>query len=463
MRRSRSAAGSGGLTRKAARALGLFAAFAALFFCAPSNAAVFYPEAFTLANGLQVVVVQNRLSQAVSHMVWYKAGSADEDPGRSGLAHYLEHMMFRGTAAVPPGGFSRIIAAQGGNDNAFTSRDFTAYYANVAADRLPLVMQMEADRMQKLRITPDVAEPELNVVLSERQQRIDNKPEGLFAERMQAALFPGHPYGIPVIGHAAEIAAITPAMAQDFYRRHYAPNNAVVVISGNVDMNEVMRLAAGTYGRVPPRGVFPRRDLPAVGEPREKRVLMTDARVRQPYVTLRAAAPSYATGKGREAYAYEVLQEILDGGEVGVLYRELVVRQRLASAISVSYDPQVRGPSVFAITAMPQPGIGAHEVEKGVRDVLGDLARKGAAPKETERAKTRLARRAVFARDSLMTPGYVFGQGLVTGQTIEDIETWPQRIERVSASDVTRALRALNASRNRVTGMLLPGPEDEKR
>ena len=176
----------------------------------PVRAAVFYPESFTLDNGLQVVVVQNRLSPAVAQMVWYKVGSADEDKGRSGLAHYLEHLMFRGTATMEPGAFSKIIAAQGGRDNAFTSYDYTAYHEIVAADRLEKIMAMEADRMRNLRITPATATPELGVVLNERHQRTDNNPEGKFVERMRQALFPDHPYGVPVIGWRKELERMTP-------------------------------------------------------------------------------------------------------------------------------------------------------------------------------------------------------------------------------------------------------------
>ncbi len=424
----------------------------------PTHAAVFHPQTFTLANGLQVVVVQNRLSPAVSHMVWYKAGAADEDPGRSGLAHFLEHMMFRGTDNIPPGAFSRIIAEQGGNDNAFTSYDYTAYYVNVAADRLPMVMQMEADRMQNLRLTPEVAAPELSVVLSERQQRTDNKPEGKFNEKTRAALFPDHPYGRPIIGHQAEVEKITADEALGFYKHHYAPNNAVVIISGNVELNEVMRLAAGTYGRLPPRDVPKREALPKPIEPRQKLVIMTDDRVRQPYMALHTVMPSYATAKGNEAYALEVLDEVLAGGEVGLLYRDLVVKQRIASAVDISYDPQERGSSAFAIAAVPQPGRGIHEIQKALADSLYGLAKKGVSAKEVEAAKGRLKRLAVFARDSLTAPGHVFGQALTAGQTVADVEAWPERIGRVTANDVNAALRDLVASRYRVTGMLLPGP-----
>ncbi len=216
-----------------------------------ARAAVFYPTSFTLANGLQIIVVPNHLAPAVTQMVWYKVGSADEHSGKTGLAHYLEHLMFRGTDNVAPGEFSKMIALQGGNDNAFTSYDYTSFHETVAADRLPMIMQMEADRMQNLRITPETATPELSVVLDERQQRTDNNPEGKFGEKTRHLLMPHYPYGVPVIGWKNEIEKLTASDAQSFYARHYAPNNAVVVISGDVMPDEVMRLAASIYGQVP--------------------------------------------------------------------------------------------------------------------------------------------------------------------------------------------------------------------
>ena len=202
-----------------------------------------------------MIVVPNHLAPVVTQMVWYKVGSSDEVPGKTGLAHYLEHLMFRGTDNVAPGDFSKMIAAQGGNDNAFTSYDYTAFFETVAVDRLPMIMSMEADRMQHLRILPETATPELSVVLDERQQRTDNNPQGRFTEKTRHLLMPHHPYGIPVIGWKNEIEKFTAADARQFYERHYAPNNAVVIISGDVTPEDVMRLAASIYGAVPKRDV----------------------------------------------------------------------------------------------------------------------------------------------------------------------------------------------------------------
>jgi zinc protease len=440
------------------RARGLLIALAVLLLPCAASAGVFYPESFTLDNGLQIVVVPNHLAPAVTQMVWYKVGSTDEVAGKTGLAHYLEHLMFRGTATVAPGDFSKRIAAQGGNDNAFTSYDYTAFYETVASDRLPMIMQLEADRMQNLRITPAVATPELRVVLDERQQRTDNDPHGRFEERLNRLLLPQQPYGVPVIGWKPEIEKLTAADADDFYKKHYAPNNAVVVITGDVDLDEVKKLAAETYGRVPKREVAMRASLPTAGDPAMPRLVVTDAGVEQPQFEWHAIVPSYSTQKDHEAYAFEVLAEVLDGGQVGALYRDLVTAQSLASGIDTYYDPDARGETTFSIAVVPQPGKDAAALEPALRDELQKLAHTGLDAKSIDDAKKRLQRVAVFARDSLMTAGYAFGSALATGHTVADVEAWPDRIAAVTPAEVNDALKYLVADPHAIAGLLLPDP-----
>lgn len=421
-----------------------------------ARAGVFYPETFTLANGLQIVVVPNHLAPAVTQMVWYKVGSADEKPGETGLAHYLEHLMFRGTATIAPGEFSKRIAAQGGNDNAFTSYDYTAFHETVAADRLAMAMQMEADRMQNLQIQPKTATPELSVVLNERQQRTDNNPEGRFEEKLRHALMPGYPYGTPVIGWKPDIEKLNAAEANEFYHHHYAPNNAVVVISGDVTVDEVKRLAADSFGKIPQHDVPPRAVFPALKNPSETRVEMIDAGVEQPQLQLDTVMPSYSTQKEHEAYALEVLAEALDGGQVGLLYRDLIAGQGIASGTSTNYDPDARGDAVFTVAVVPQPGKDAKALEKALHEELKKLAQQGIDAKDIEAAKKRLTREAVFARDSLVAPGYVYGEAITTGHTVDDVEAWPDRISAVTPDQVNAGLRALANNPHAVTGLLLP-------
>jgi zinc protease len=426
------------------------------FFSSCARAAVFYPTDFTLSNGLQVVVVPNHLAPVVTQMVWYKVGATDEEPGRNGLAHYLEHLMFRGTKTIPPDEFSRIVAAQGGEDNAFTSYDYTAFYEEVASDRLPMIMQMEADRMAKLRITPDTAIPELKVVLDERQQRTDNDPQGRFVEKLDNKYQPHYPYGRPVIGWKHEIEKLNTVDAERFYNAHYAPNNAVVIISGDVRVEDVMRLAAATYGRLPRRDVAARLPVPAPSLPATHDFSMTDAGVDQPEIIWRLGAPSYSSQTHDEAYAYEVLAEALDGGEIGLLYRRLVSRQGIASGVETSYDPDARGVTSFTIGATPAPGKPAKLVAHALRTMVSDLAAEGLSAEDVDSAKKRLKRSAIFAREGLMMPGYAFGMALTTGHSVADVEAWPDRIDAVTTDQVNAALRALAATSYETMGMLLP-------
>lgn len=424
-----------------------------------ARAAVFYPTSFTLGNGLQIIVVPNHLAPAVNQMVWYKVGSVDELPGKTGLAHYLEHLMFRGTTNVAPGEFSKIIAAQGGSENAFTSYNYTAYFETVAADRLPMIMQMEADRMHNLQIKSETATPELSVVLDERQERTGNNPEGRFKEKILRALFPHDPYGRPVIGWKSEIENLSAEDATKFYQSHYAPNNAVVIISGDVDPDQVMRLAASIYGSVPRQSVAPRHVIPSTSQPPlAHRVVLTDVGVEQPQIEMHVVRPSYTTQKNNEAYALEVLSEILDGGEVGLLYRSLVAEQGIASGVATNYDPDNRGNTDFMIALTPHPNKDPQKVAEALQDVLKNLAAQGVTDKLVADAEQRLLRDAVFARDSLMMPGYAFGMALTTGHTVADVEAWPDHIKAVNVDDVNKALKNLVADPHNLVGFLLPDP-----
>ena len=438
---------------------GRLAAFIAIVFftiASSAQAAVFYPTSFTLANGLQVIVVPNHLAPVVTQMVWYKVGSSDEMPGKTGLAHYLEHLMFRGTENVAPGEFSKMIAAQGGEDNAFTSYDYTAYFETVAADRLPMIMSLEADRMQNLRITPETAMPELSVVINERQQRTDNDPHGRFSEKTRKLLLPKHPYGTPVIGWKKEIEKMTAADARQFYEKHYAPNNAIVIISGDVMPDQVMRLAASIYGPIQKRDIAPRRAVPPSTMPVQKNFVMKDAGIEQPQLQMEIMTPSYATQKSGEAYAYEVLANAMDSGEVGILYRALVMEQGVATNVAINYDPDTRGDEIFTIAVSPRPDIDTKKLETALVNTLAQLAQNGIDPKTVADAKDRMKRSAIFARDSLMMPGYAFGMALTTGHTVGDVEEWPDRLAKVSVEDVNAALRALVANPRRLVSSLLP-------
>jgi zinc protease len=423
---------------------------------APAAAKVFSPTTFKLANGLEVVVITNMRAPIVTHMVWYHAGAADEPRGKSGIAHYLEHLMFKGTDQIKPGEFSRVIARNGGRDNAFTTHDYTGYFQNVASDRLPLVMRMEADRMANLRLTEEVARPELDVVLEERRMRTDNDPSSQLYEQAQAALFVHHPYGIPVIGWEPEIHALDYEDALAFYRTWYAPNNATLVIAGAVTADVVKPLAEQYYGPIPARPVPARVRVTEPEHVAAVRLEMTSNRVRQPSWSRRYVAPSHHAGDTQRAYALEVLAEILGGGETSRLNRALVVDQQVAASAGADYEGTALDLGSFAIYASPPPGgeIAAleHAVEAEVRHVCED----GVTDDELARAKLRLQAATIYALDSLSTGARTIGTALSTGSTVEDVEAWPDRIGAVTTEQIRDAARAVLKDDTAVTSLLKP-------
>jgi zinc protease len=424
----------------------------------PARAAVYEPEMYTLANGLRVVVAVNRLSPAVKSMVWYRVGASDEGLGKTGLAHYLEHLMFRGTANVPPGAFSATVAAMGGADNAFTGYDETAYHETVAARDLGAVFVLEADRMRSLALVPETATPELAVVLSERDERTDNKPEGPFQEKMRAALYPACAYGRPVIGVKADIQGLTPDDARAFYRAHYAPNNAILVVTGNVTPATVVGLADATFGRLPPEAVPSRRPVACALEKTPKRVEVADSRVRQSVIEWQIRAPSLRENR-RLSLALDVAGEILAGGQTGLLFDRLVRRDAVASNVDAEYDSLTRGPTSFGLIVTPRPGVAPETAEMALRQGLTDLARRGVRASEVQVAKKRLIRAATLSRDSLQAAGQALGSALVAGYDVGDVENWPEAIARITKADVDRALRALERMPHKVMGVLRPSGE----
>jgi zinc protease len=424
----------------------------------PAAAQVFNPETFTLANGLQVVVISNHRSPIVTHMVWYRAGAADEAWGKSGIAHFLEHLMFRGTRDVPAGEFSKIVARNGGSDNAFTSYDYTGYFQNVSRDRLELVMELESGRMAGLTLTDEVVNPERDVILEERRQVVENRPASLLREQMSAALFLNHPYGRPVIGWEHEMRALTREDAIAWYDKHYVPNNAVLIVAGDITVADLKPLAERYYGKIPARAVPPR-VRPQEPPPRAaRRVEVKDSRVAQPSLTRSYLAPSYVAGETEHAYALQVLAELLGGAATSRLNRALVLDKRLATGAGAWYDPTALDLGTFGVSASARPGTGIGDVETALDAEIQRLLTEGASEDEVERAKSRMRAAAVYARDSLSTGARVIGNALTTGQTIADVEAWPQRIGAVTAAQVNAAARAILTPERSVTGLLLPKP-----
>jgi len=427
-----------------------------------ANAQVFSPQTFELANGLQVVVVENRRAPVVVQMVWYKAGSADEVQGKSGLAHFLEHLMFKGTQSVPPGEFSRRVARVGGRDNAFTSFDYTAYFQNVARDRLETVMQLEADRMANLVLADAEVAPERDVIVEERRQVVDQRPASKLREQSSAALFLNHPYGRPIIGFEHEMRGLTRQDALDWYAKWYAPNNAMLVIAGDVSAAEVRVLAERHYGPIPRKAVPARvraQEPPPIAA---RRVELRDTRVRQPSWSRAWMAPSHAAsfaGLGPEhADALDLAAELLGGGATSRLVRALVHDKSLATGAAAAYDSGALDPTAFYVFASPRQGVAVATLEAAIDDLLAETLAAGFADDDVALAKTRLADQAVLVRDSAQAGARAFGSAFATGRDVAYVESWPQRLAAVTTAQVNAALRAVLSSEAHVTSILLPKP-----
>lgn len=390
---------------------------------------------YTLDNGLDIVVIPNHRAPVVTHMVWYKVGSADEKTGHSGIAHFLEHLMFKGSEGLAPGEFSKTVRSLGGEDNAFTSRDYTAYYQSIAAEHLPQIMAMEAGRMRGLNPPENELLSERAVILEERRQRIDNAPPARLSEQMRASAFINHPYGTPVIGWLHEMEQLEWPMIKAFYDHHYGPNNAILVVTGDVTGDEVLALARQTYGRLSPIELPPRdwtQSPPLAGH---VSVNMQDPTTRQPQISFLIRVPSARQDK-QTALALELIQEIMGGGSSARLYQALVVQQKLATAIDFSYDSAAREDASLWISAYPAPGIEPDMLKRAIEVQLHKLAQNGVSAAELKTAKQKAKDSAIFARDSLSGPAMIIGRALSTGSTLEDIEYWPRDIGRIEAKTV---------------------------
>jgi zinc protease len=366
--------------------------------------------------------------------------------------------MFRGTTDLAPGQFSLDVAKVGGDENAYTTDDYTVYHQTVAVEQLPLVMRLEADRMANLAITDAVVGPEREVILEERRERIDNDPGSQLAEQLRAALFLNHPYHRPTIGWAHEMRGLTAEDERAVYRRWYAPNNAVLVVAGDVDLASVKALAERYYGPIPARPIPARERLSEPPPVAPRQVSLTSDHVQQPGWSVQYQAPSYRRAAGDQAYALELLSQILGGGTTSRLYRRLVVEDKVASAAGTSYDPDALDIGVFSFFASPPAGGSAAAVGAAVTAEIDKLMRDGVTEDELARAKAMLQAAAIKARDSLTEPARIIGTTLATGGTIAELESWPERIGAVTKAEIDAAARAVFRPEGAVTGLLLPKP-----
>lgn len=400
---------------------------------------------FTLDNGMDVVVIEDHRAPVVVHMVWYRIGSADEPVGASGVAHFLEHLLFKATDTLESGEFSATVAANGGTDNAFTSYDYTAYFQRVAADRLPLMMQMESDRMNNLRLTEADIETERQVILEERNQRTENSPGALAREQIRAAQYLNHRYGVPIIGWKHEMEELSLEDAVDFYDLYYSPNNAILVVAGDVQPDEVRALAEQYYGVIPAEPELPKRLRPEEPPQRAaRRLVFEDPRVSQDYVTRSYLAPERDSGAQETAAALVYLSEILGGSSfTSVLSVKLTFDSEIALFSGAGYDADSLDDTTFLLSVVPAEGVSLQQAEDAMDAALAEFLEEGIDPAQLERIRTQLRASEVYALDSIDGIARRYGSALTQGLTVQDVQEWPGILQAVTADDIMAAARDL--------------------
>lgn len=411
---------------------------------------------FTLDNGLQLVVIEDHRAAAVTHMVWYKVGAADEPAGQSGIAHFLEHLMFKGTDDRASGEFSTLVAQLGGQDNAFTSWDYTAYFQRIATDHLGLMMELESDRMADLVLKEDEVATERQVILEERSQRTDNDPGALLTEQARAALYLNHPYGVPIIGWRHEQEGLDLAEVRAFYEQHYGPNNAVVVVAGDVVPDEVLAMAEATYGRVSPnKNIQPRVRPSEPPQLAERRLSLADARVADPYVIRTYLAPSRKPGDQSDAAALVVLAELLGGNPAtSYLGQRLQFDSQVAVYSSAFYDGEALDMGRFGLAVVPAEGVSLAEVEAALDKTVAAFMQEDIDMEALDRVKAQIRAADIYARDGVDRKARRYGSALASGLTIADVQSWSDAMDAVTAEDIKAAARSVLDRRKSVTAWL---------
>ena len=420
-------------------------------------------KSFTLANGMEGVVIEDHRSPVVVNMVWYRAGAADEPRGKSGIAHMLEHLLFKGTENLAPGEFSKTVAANGGSDNAFTAKDYTAYFQRVAADRLELMMKMEADRMRNLRISEEDVLTERDVVLEERNQRTDSDPSALFGEQRTAAQYLNHPYGIPIIGWRHEAEKLSRADALAFYETYYSPNNAILVVAGDVTTADVQALAEKHFGPLEPSLDLPVRAR--VSEPphlAERRLKFSDERVAQPYIIRSYLAPERNAGEQSEAAALTILAELLGGSsQTSFLGKRLQFDEQIAVYSSAFYSGQSLDATTFGLVVVPAANVSLQDAEDALDRVVAEFLEQPINQEQMGRIKQQIKASEIYGRDSLRGLANSYGSALTQGLTLKDVAAWPEVLAAVTEEDIKAAAAKVFDRRQAVTGWLMRKGEEQ--
>ncbi len=420
--------------------------------------AEFKPQHYTLKNGLEIVVIENNKVPAVAHSIWYKVGSADEPIGKSGIAHFLEHLMFKGTDKLKPGEFSQIVSINGGKENAFTSKNYTGYFQLIHKSKLDLIMSLESDRMKNIKLLEKEFENEKTVVLEERYSRIDNNPSALLSEQINSTLFMNHPYRRPIIGWEHEIKDLTLNDVMEFYKKFYAPNNAIIVVSGDVNLREVVELAKKHFGKIKSSEIDKRSWTNEPTQHAPRGVILKSRNTAIPVFKRHYLVPTYTKSK-KEALALEVFSEMFGHPSTGMLFEEFVKNKKLARSASAYYFPDGFGDTSFIISIVPKKEVTLNEIESHLDKYLDEIRKKIFNKEELQKIKKRLINQTIFAQDSLYMGMRIFGSSLTTGYSLNEITNWPNDIKKVSITDLENILLKMFDINKSVTGYLLPVEE----
>ena len=415
---------------------------------------------FNLDNGMEVVVIEDHRAPVVVHMMWYRAGSADEKPGVSGVAHFLEHLLFKATDTMEAGEFSRTVAANGGSDNAFTSHDYTAYFQRVASDRLELMMKMEADRMVNLRLTEADILTEREVIIEERNQRTENDPGALFGEQANAALYMNHRYGVPIIGWRHEMETLELEDTLEYYEQFYAPNNTILIVAGDVTPEEVKELSERHYG---PLAANP--DLEPRARPQEplhnaeRRILLEDPRVAQPYVRRSYIAPERDSEDQKTAAALMLGANLLGDGQTSFMSQKLQFGEKIAVFASAFYRGTSLDDASFTTVVVPVEGVSLKDAEAAMDRVIAEFMETPIDLDHLNRIKRAMRASEIYAKDNVQGLANRFGRALTSGLKVKDILAWPDVVEGITEDDIKTAMRDVFNKKSSVTGWLTSGAE----
>jgi zinc protease len=435
----------------------------ALLGTASAQAQLFYPETATLKNGMQIVVLPNNRAPVITQMIWIKAGGTSDPWNNSGVAHFIEHLFFKGTKNHAEGDYSKIISRMGGTENAMTSYDYTAYYATFGAQHLDEVMALEADRFANWLVTDAQVAAERDVILKERQQTTDNKPVARFWEHITAALYPNHPYQRPVLGWRSEMEKLDRALVENYYHSYYTPQNMILVLSGDITLAKAQPLAEKYFGKLAPHDVPPRLSPAIPPLAGEQNLIMTSPLVQETIWSRHYLVDPARPETIAHSDAQIILAKILGDGRTGRLYRRLVVKDKIATSADISFDPIAFGPARFSIIVTPEPDVSLDKIVTAVDDEVKKLLKDGVTDLEVKNATQGIQIETTYARDSVMGPAMIVGEALVAGLDLQTVENRPQRMRAVTKESVMQAAQNILQHPASLTGILLPEKKEGKK